>query len=151
MELKELDFEIINELKKDPFILHNVLATKLNVAHKTITNHMDALIENKFIIPSVIVNPEQFGFKNRVDIFVWVNNSSDNQFHEFLNEYRTNIVYFATHFEGDNYSIQGVFKSFDDLSQFLNRIKKLSFVEKTEYAIVSNVYFDVDSWLPEEK
>lgn len=145
--LTALDYEIIKMLNKNARLSSNAIATELNVSQRTVKNHINYLLKHQVIRPVAIINPDVFGYNNIADIFLW---TEDHHFEEIFNYCKQfpEVTYFSKHWENETISIQARFKSFNNLTQFINNLKNNPLISKIEYTIIPEVLFDTDSWLP---
>lgn len=142
-----LDFEIIKLLNADARLSSNHLAKKLNVSQRTIKNHLDILVQKDVIKNVAIVNPEIFGYNNIVDIFIWTKEEESEETYNFLKQMHE-ISYCSKHWENETISIQARFKKFQDLTDFMNNLKRNKKILRLEYTIVPEILYDSYSWLP---
>ncbi|WP_368486694.1 Lrp/AsnC family transcriptional regulator [Spiroplasma sp. DGKH1] len=148
--LTKIDYQIIKHLNKNALTSNNQIAKELNVSQKTIKAHVDWLIKNKVIRPVAIVNSEFFGYNIIVDVFIWTKKQVINDEIKELCTNSSNVVYFSKHWSNETISLQAKFKTFNELTIFLEEIRALENVERIKYSIIPKVFFDNDSWIPSE-
>ncbi|WP_026389367.1 Lrp/AsnC family transcriptional regulator [[Acholeplasma] multilocale] len=150
-KLTSLDMKIIEILKEDPRISINKIAQKLNVAQKTIKSHISSLESSGYMRTRAILIPSKFGYFNIADIYLWTNGKIYHDIEEFCMEHKKNVVYLSKHLTEKDISIQCAFKNLSDLNFFIDTIKGFSGVNKLEFALITDIIFDMDSWSPETK
>jgi len=147
--LDMLDRQIICFLQRDGRISSSEIARKLGVPVRTVRNRIDLLIERKDILPTVIVNHENFGYRMAVDIFCQVEINKIDKVAEILKNFHE-INYIAYSFGDQDISIQALVEDSNKAFEFVRKLADIPEIQRTKTVLVPRILKNTYEWLPPE-
>lgn len=147
----DLDYKILQKLRINSRMPAVQISRELGESERKIRKRIERMIELGIGRFTVIIDPPTFGFGITVDIFMKVHSGSvDSVTNRLINI--PELCFIANCQEKDCISIEGRFKTMEELYNFLNyTIPSIEGVEVTHHTIISRVLKDIDSWVPPEK
>ena len=144
----ELDHQIILELHADVRKSSSEIARKVCANERTVRKRVERLVEMKAIRPTVIVEPEVFGYITATDIFLEVDPQYEQDIINKLNALQT-VSYLAYGQGTGEISLETRFRSIEELRQFLSfTLPSISHLKVKGYALVPRILKNIDDWLP---
>jgi len=148
-EPDDFDWKIIALLNEDGRMPSAEIARKLgDVSARTITNRINALIENGIINIRAVVNPETVGYGVMADVFVEVEPGRVREVAELAAEFPQSSYVACATGETD-VSISLRVRSIDELFEFVTeKLGKIPGVRRTQSFLLPVKIKDLDTWLP---
>ncbi len=144
----ELDYAVIELLKKDSRMPAITIARKLGVNQRTVRNRIDRLIEMGVGRFTLVLEPQVFGYGISIDIFMEIEQEKSDVIVEQLLA-MSQISYLAYGQETNELSVAACFKNNEELYDFLrNKIPTIEGVIVTKYALVPRIMRNIDQWMP---
>jgi len=144
----ELDYQILHALQEDGRRSAADVARRLNANERTIRKRIDRLMNSGAIRLTAILDPSAFGYVTAVDIFLDVDPAYEDDVVATLKG-MPEISYIAFGQGTRELSIEGRFKSNDEMHEFLRRrLPALPGVTVRGYALVPRILRNIDEWMP---
>jgi len=146
----EMDYSIIELLKKDSRIPAITIAKKLEVNQRTVRKRIERLVEMGIGRFTLVLEPQIFGYGISIDIFMEIDEEkSDSIVGKLLAI--TEISYLAYGQETHELSVQARFKNNEELYDFLRvTIPTIDGINVTKYTLVPRILFNIDQWMPQK-
>ena len=143
------DWKIIKMLNDDGRMPSAEIARKLgDVSARTVTNRINALIENGIINVRAVVNPEMVGYGVMADVFVEVEPGRVREVAEIAAEF-PQISYVACATGECDVSISLRVRSIEELFDFVTEnLGTIPGVRRTQSFLLPVKMKDLDTWLP---
>lgn len=143
------DWEIIALLNEDGRMPSTEIARRLgNVSARTVTNRINALIEQGFINIRAIVNPEPVGYNVMADVFIEVEPGRVREIARKTAEF-PEVTYVACATGATDVSISLRVRSIGELFDFVSEtIGKIPGVTRTQSYLLPLKIKDFDTWMP---
>ena len=146
-KLDSVDFEIIEELKKNPKIKLHILAKRLKQPISTIHFHLKKLEDNGFIKYSVVENLKKLGYNVKARIMVYASPIELRNKHKSQKDlakeiFKINNVKGVDIITGDGDLLVEVYaRNIEDLSKtILDKIQKIEGIKNTKTLITLEEY-----------
>jgi Lrp/AsnC family transcriptional regulator for asnA, asnC and gidA len=148
-EPDDFDWKIIALLNEDGRMPSAEIARKLgDVSARTITNRINALIENGIINVRAVVNPETVGYGVMADVFVEVEPGRVREVAELAAQFPQSSYVACSTGECD-VSISLRVRSIEELFEFVtDKLGKIPGVRRTQSFLLPVKIKDLDTWLP---
>ena len=145
----QLDRHIIHLLQEDGRASSAEISRRLGISARTVRNRIDRLVEEKAIVPTVVVNHRRFGYQTAVDVFCEVDIGKMAEIGRTLSRLpEVNYVAYST---GDqDISIQALLESSDAVYEFVQRLARIPGIRRTRTVLVPRVIKDTYEWIPPE-
>lgn len=147
--LDMLDRRIICILQHDGRISSSEIARQLNIPVRTVRHRIDQMIERKDILPTVIVNRDNFGYRMAVDIFCQVEINKVEKVAEILKNFHE-INYIAYSFGDQDISIQILVEDSDKAFKFVQKLADIPEIQRTKTVPVPRILKNTYEWIPPE-
>ncbi len=147
--LDSLDRQIICFLQTDGRISSSEIARQLNVPIRTVRHRIDQMIERKDILPTVIVNRDNFGYRMAVDIFCQVEINKIDKVVEILKNFHE-VNYIAYSFGDQDISIQALVEDSDKALEFVRKLAEVPEILRTKTVLVPRILKNTYEWIPPE-
>lgn len=144
-----LDREIICFLQRDGRISGSEIARQLNIPVRTVRHRIDQMIERKDILPTVIINRDNFGYRMAVDIFCQVEINKIEKVVEILKKFHE-VNYIAYSFGDQDISIQVLVEDSDKAFQFVRKLADVPEILRTKTVLVPRILKNTYEWIPPE-
>ncbi|MEO1768739.1 MULTISPECIES: Lrp/AsnC family transcriptional regulator [Enterococcus] len=147
----DIDYHIIKLLKDDARMSSSKIANKLGINERTARRRVDRLLETGAMRITAILDPNDFGYTNIVDMYMHV---EEEKYEQTLTQFKANssVAYVAKGWGDDNLIIQSRFKSSEEMNSFLNEfVANLEGVKLSHYVMVPKILSNIDSWMPNEE
>ncbi len=146
--LDELDFQILQLLKKDARLSATRIAQIINANERTIRKRIDRLVDLGAVRLTAIIDPAAFGYINTVDIFLEVEPDKEDEVVQSLMKIPF-ISYIAFGQGTKDLSIECRFKDNGSMHEFLRKtLPGLPGVKISGYALVPRILRNIDEWMP---
>lgn len=147
--MDKLDWEIIALLNKDGRMSSAEIARKLgDISARTITNRIDALVENGIVSIQAIINPEQVGYGVLADVFVKVETGLVREVAQKIAEF-PECSYVACATGEMDVSVSLRLRNIDELFNFITEtLGKIPGVRSTQTFLLPLKIKDINTWLP---
>ncbi len=147
-DFDELDYQILLALQEDGRRSASDVARHLRANERTIRKRIDRLLNSGAVRLTAILDPSAFGYVTAVDIFLDVDPACEDDVVATLKG-MPEISYIAFGQGTRELSIEGRFKSNDDMHEFLRkRLPALPGVTVRGYALVPRILRNIDEWMP---
>jgi len=144
----DLDYQILLALQEDGRRSASDVARRLNANERTIRKRIDRLMNSGAVRLTAILDPSAFGYATAVDIFLDVDPAHEDEVVATLKG-MAEISYIAFGQGTRELSIEGRFKSNDEMHEFLRRrLPALPGVTVRGYALVPRILRNMDGWMP---
>jgi Lrp/AsnC family transcriptional regulator for asnA, asnC and gidA len=143
----QLDRRIIRLLQANARETSAAMARRLGVSERTVRNRVRRLIEEKAILPTVVVNHRRFGYQMAVDIFCEVDMAKMAEVGEALLQL-PEVNYIAVSTGDQDLSIQALLESSDAVYDFVQRLVSIPGIRRTRTVLVPRVLKDTYEWIP---
>lgn len=147
--LDMLDRQIICFLQRDGRISSSEIARQLNIPVRTVRHRIDQMIARKDILPTIIVNRENFGYRMAVDIFCQVEINKIEKVAEILKNFHE-INYIAYSFGDQDISIQALVENTDKAFDFVKKLADIPEIQRTKTVLVPRILKNTYEWIPPE-
>jgi Lrp/AsnC family transcriptional regulator for asnA, asnC and gidA len=149
LSLDTLDRRIITLLQKDGRMSSSEIARQLDVSERTIRYRIDRMVEQKIVLPTVVVNHKYFGYPIAVDVFCEVDINKIEQIGETLKQF-DEINYIAYSFGDQDISVQALFESTDAAFTFVKKLANTPGILRTRTVVVPRIIKNTHEWIPPE-
>lgn len=149
-QFDSIDHKIIQALHKDARTSASEIARELNANERTIRKRIDRLVRLGAVRLTAIIDPEAFGYKTAVDIFLEVDPECEEAVIDtFLKT--PEVSYIALGQGTKDLSIECRFQNNNDMHEFLR--KKLPTIDGVTirgYSLVPRIIRNIDEWMPRD-
>ena len=143
------DYEILKMLHEDCWVTVAEIARTLKINERTAKRRLTRLKETGAIRPTVIVEPDVFGYTTIVDVELFVDSA---HYDEVVEQYARDIAisYLSAGWGNDmNLLVQARFKNSEEMHRFINEtLPGTPGVTVRKYDIVPKIHFNTDKWMP---
>jgi DNA-binding Lrp family transcriptional regulator len=149
-QFDQTDHKIILALHKDARTSASEIARDLNANERTIRKRIDRLVRLGAVRLTAIIDPEAFGYKTAVDIFLEVDPECEEAVIETFLKTRE-VSYIALGQGTKDLSIECRFQTNNDMHEFLR--KKLPTIDGVTirgYSLVPRIIRNIDEWMPRD-
>ena len=147
-KLDELDFHIIEQLRRDARISCSDIARSLKANERTIRKRIDRLVEDGTIRLTAILDPLAFGYVVALDIFIEVEISREQSIVADL-LVMPEVTYLAFGQGSTDISIEARFKDNDEARDFLRKtLPAIQGVTVKGSTLVPKILRNIDEWTP---
>lgn len=145
----DFDWKIINLLNEDGRMPSAEIARVLGgVSARTVTNRINALIDNGIINVRAVVNPETVGYGVMADVFIEVEPGRVREVAEIAAGL-PQISYVACSTGESDVSISLRVRSIEELFEFVTeKLGKIPGVRRTQSYLLPVKLKDLDTWMP---
>jgi len=149
LEPDDFDWQIIKLLNADGRMPSAEIARKLgDISARTVTNRINALIENGIINVRAVVNPEKVGYSVMADVFVEVEPGRVREVAELAAKLPQSSYVACSTGECD-VSISLRVRSIEELFEFVtDNLGNIPGVRRTQSFLLPIKIKDLDTWLP---
>lgn len=147
----DIDYQIIKLLKQDARMSSSKVAKVLGINERTARRRIDRMLETGAMRISAILEPNDFGYTNIIDMYMQV---EEDKLEEVIELFKSNssVAYVANGWGDENLIIQSRFKSSAEVNTFLNSfVKNLNGVKLSHYVMVPQIMSNIDTWMPREE
>lgn len=149
--LKKNDYEILRIMVEKGTTNSMEISRELNISDKTIRNRMAIMKDLGIFKTAVVIDPNVFGYKFKIDFFLKVNKAYVREITDWLlEEHKHNIAYIGRHWGDDNISMQCVFKDSFDVEEFETILKNKEHINDFDMSIVPMIFKDTYDWRPHQ-
>jgi Lrp/AsnC family transcriptional regulator for asnA, asnC and gidA len=150
VKLDPLDLTIIRLLNENGRLSSSEIARRIGgVSGRTVSNHIEALIENNVISIKAVINPEQIGYGVLADVFIDVEPGSVVEIANVIAAF-PQVSYVACATGGTDISISVRVRTNEELFEFVTEtLGKVPGVLRTQTHLLPWKIKDFDEWLPD--
>jgi len=144
----ELDYKIIQALNENGRASASEIARCLNAKPRTIRKRIEHLLESGAFHPTIVINPEEFGYNTSADIFIRVEPEFEQRVIEEICA-MPEISYIAFSLGSHDISLEARLKTNGELYDFVReRIGKMPGVTVSRFVLVPRILKNAHEWLP---
>ncbi|MBN2047976.1 MAG: AsnC family transcriptional regulator [Anaerolineaceae bacterium] len=144
----ELDYLILQELKKDARKSATEIARCVNANERTVRNRIDRMVELGAVRLTAVVEPKMFGYTISIDIFLEIAPEQEQEIIERLLS-MTEISYLANGTSTNEISVEARLKDAEQVGEFLRTIlPSIPGLKVKGYALVPGILRNIDEWMP---
>jgi DNA-binding Lrp family transcriptional regulator len=144
-----LDRQIICSLQRDGRTSSSEIARQLKIPVRTVRHRIKQMIQRKDILPTVIVNRDNFGYRMAVDIFCQVEINKIEKVVEILKNFHE-VNYIAYSFGDQDISIQVLVEDSDQAFKFVRKLANVPEILRTKTVLVPRILKNTYEWIPPE-
>ncbi len=149
-QFDQIDHQIILALHKDARTSASEIARDLNANERTIRKRIDRLVRLGAVRLTAIIDPEVFGYRTAVDIFLEVDPECEEAVIETFLRTRE-VSYIALGQGTKDLSIECRFQNNNDMHEFLRkRLPTIEGVTIRGYSLVPRIIRNIDEWMPRD-
>jgi DNA-binding Lrp family transcriptional regulator len=147
-DFDQLDYQILQELKKDARISASDIARKLDANPRTIRNRIDKLVESDAVRLTAVIDPATFGYIISIDVFLEISPDHEEEIIQKLLS-MPEVSYLANGTSTNEISVEARLQNTEQVGVFLrNKLPHIPGVKVKGYALVPGILRNIDEWMP---